>query len=93
MSRHPYPVTSLVTATERAGDLRRSARVVVTAESRQLAALVPGRESHRSLLLAFVTGYLTGLCDQADTHPPTHPSEITAVLRGVLDALDTPEPR
>ena len=81
---NPRDVVQLLPADE----LRAVTRRVVVAEGRQLRALVPDREAYRSLLLAFVTGYLGSLCDHADRNPPADPSEITAVLRGVLDGLD-----
>ena len=39
------------------------------------------------MLLAFVTGYLGGYCDELDATLDADPHEVTAVLRGVLDAV------
>ena len=48
-----------------------------------------GRDAHRSMLLAYLTGYLGAYCDQVDRDPTIHAREIAAVVRGLLDAVDT----
>ena len=71
--------------------LRAGTRHLIGDESRALLDTWAhrGREAHRSLLLAYVTGYLGAYCEQVDTDPTIHPREIAAVLRGVLDAVES----
>jgi hypothetical protein len=75
----------------RLAQVRSRARDMIRDETRSVVQLWgwAGRDTHRAMLLAHVTGYLNGYCDQVDRDPDTDPREIVAVLRGVLDAVTT----
>ena len=68
---------------------RERTRRIVTEETTSLLALHGHRSrlASRSLVLAFVTGYLRAFTDQIDRDHPD-PAEIAAVLNGVLDVVD-----
>jgi hypothetical protein len=69
----------------------------VRARARQLAgdetrALIDqwsyrGRDARRSMLLAYLTGYLGAYCEQVERGPAIHAREVAAVVQGVLDAV------
>lgn len=71
-----------------AARVRESTRRMVAEEIAWLVELRPGqsRLACRSLVLAFVTGYLHSFTDQI-TRDHTAPDEIAAVLAGVLDVI------
>src|SRR5690242_5997391 len=78
-------------ATARLVQVRGRARDMIRDETQSVVQTWgwAGRDTHRAMLLAHVTGYLTGYCDQLDRDPDTDPREIVATLRGVLDAVTT----
>src|SRR4051794_25964642 len=99
MTAHTPILASAVTggpevSAVRLAQVRDRARDMIRDETRSVVQLWgwAGRDTHRAILLAHVTGSLPGYCDQLARPPDTAPREIVAVLRGVLDAV-TPELR
>jgi hypothetical protein len=76
-------------APARLEQVRAGARQLVGDESRALVDewSYRGRDARRSMLLAFVTGYLGAYCEQVDRDPTIHAREVAAVVQGVLDAV------
>src|SRR5690606_20140771 len=83
-----HPMTRPTPPTDLDG-VRNRTRHLISDEARALLDVwAPrGRDTHRSMLLAYVSGYLGAYCEQIDRDPSVDPREIAAVVRGVLDVV------
>jgi hypothetical protein len=80
--RDPAPV--------RLAQVRAHTRHLIGDEARALADQwsYRGHDARRSMLLAYLTGYLGAYCEQVDRDPTIPAREVAAVVQGVLDAVE-----